>query len=96
MRINVYGEELTDRVEKIEKTVDGVQYYGLRIYLYMPVTTKPHNMQVKGPLIHREGDDDSSAITLWSSSKQQLRNLVGQMLTALVTSRKDSALVDPV
>ncbi len=70
MRINVYAEELSRRVEMVSKTVDGVTYYGLRVYLYMPVTTKPHNIQVKGPFIHREGDDDSSAVTFWGSSAE--------------------------
>lgn len=81
MRINVYREELTRRVEKISKTVDGVTYYGLRIYLYMPVTTSPHRMQVKGPFIHREGDDDSSAVTFWGDT-HDLCNLVNDLCAA--------------
>lgn len=52
MRVNLYAEELTDRTEIIEKEVDGVMFYGVRLYLGFP-------------FIHREGDDDSSAITFW-------------------------------
>jgi hypothetical protein len=71
MRINVYKEELTDRVEIVSKTVDGIEYRGLRIYLYMPVSKRSASgelIQLQGPFLHREGDDDSSAITIWSDS----------------------------
>lgn len=96
MRINVYSEELTDRVEKITKTVDGVVFYGIRFYLYLPVTTKPivvatgseyppyHKEigggNIQGPFIHREGDDDSSAITFWSTSRENLSALLMKAL----------------
>lgn len=72
MRINVYAEELTDRVEVITKKVDGKTFYGIRLYLYLPVTARHENgdnyamdNQLRGPFIHREGDDDSAAITFW-------------------------------
>lgn len=54
MRINIYAEELTDRVEIVEKPVAdaGTTFYAVRLYLGFP-------------FIHREGDDDSSAITFW-------------------------------
>jgi hypothetical protein len=92
MRINIYNEELTDRVEKIEKVVDGIPYYGIRLYLYMPVTNvlgSNIGREVRGPFIHRDGDDDSSAITFWSTSKQALRNALGAMMVELDTSQKD-------
>ena len=38
MRVNVYAEEMTDRVELIEKVIDGITFTGLRLYLYLPVT----------------------------------------------------------
>jgi hypothetical protein len=38
MRINVYAEEMTDRVEIIEKTTKDGSFTGLRIYLELPVT----------------------------------------------------------
>ncbi len=38
MRINVYAEELTDRVEIIEKTIDGRVYTAVRFYLELPTT----------------------------------------------------------
>jgi hypothetical protein len=38
MRINVYGEEMTDRIEIIEKKTKDGSFTGLRIYLELPVT----------------------------------------------------------
>jgi hypothetical protein len=38
MRVNVYAEEMTDRIEVISKTIDGHEFTGLRIYLELPVT----------------------------------------------------------
>jgi len=66
MRVNVYAEEMTDRVEIVEKTIDGQLFTGLRFYLELPVTRG--QMQVSGPFIHHDGDDDSSAVTFWGKS----------------------------
>jgi hypothetical protein len=33
MRVNVYAEEMTDRVEIISKEIDGHTFTGLRLYL---------------------------------------------------------------
>ena len=38
MRINIYAEEMTERVEIVEKTIEGRTYAGLRIYLELPAT----------------------------------------------------------
>jgi hypothetical protein len=65
MRINVYAEELTNRVEIITKEVEGKTFYGARLYLYFPG---------QGPYIHREGDDDSSAVTFWVPWTQKKGN----------------------
>lgn len=55
MRINIYSQELTKRVELVSKTADtGVTYYGARMYLASPDI-----------LHHTEEDDDTSAITFW-------------------------------
>lgn len=79
MRVNVYKEELTDRIEVITKLIDGHTCYGLRFYLELPVTVAgryvaegetPKPSQVRGPFIHHEGDDDSSAVTFWGSYSQ--------------------------
>ena len=38
MRVNVYAEEITDRIEIIEKVIDGQSFTGCRFYLELPVT----------------------------------------------------------
>ena len=38
MRVNVYAEEMTDRVEIIEKEVEGNKFTALRFYLALPAT----------------------------------------------------------
>lgn len=38
MRVNVYAEEMTDRIEIISKEIDGHVFTGLRFYLELPVT----------------------------------------------------------
>src|SRR4051812_44856932 len=100
MRINVYAEEMTDRVEIISKEIDGHAYTGLRLYLALPVTTRDRSVEnltggesssspvftaagfqpehVRGPFLHRPGDDDSSAVTFWG--KRDLRAVLRKML----------------
>lgn len=81
MRINVYAEELTSRVERIEKKVNGRTFVGYRLYLELPVTT-PTGGQISGPFIHAGADDDdSSAITFWS--RERLRSAL-QALQKLI------------
>ncbi len=38
MRVNIYAEEMTDRLEIIGKDIDGHRFTGLRFYLELPVT----------------------------------------------------------
>ncbi len=64
MRVNIYAEEITSRVEIVEKEVEGQKFTGLRFYLELPCTDGD-GMQHRGPFIHRPGDDDSSAVTFW-------------------------------
>lgn len=79
MRVNIYAEEMTDRIEIVEKTIDGQVFTGLRIYLYLPVTVGKDT--VRGPFLHREGDDDSAAVTFWG--KRDLTTLCTAMIEAL-------------
>jgi hypothetical protein len=77
MRVNVYAEEMTTRVELVTKEIPGEgAFTGVRFYLELPVTMRDadHNIsgQVAGPFIHREGDDDSSAVTFWGKGKLRL------------------------
>lgn len=82
MRVNVYAEEITDKIEILTKEVEGITFYGVRLYLELPVCVpvitegvhRGYNMH-RGPFMHKEGDDDSSAITVWAASLDKLRGL---------------------
>lgn len=97
MRVNVYAEEMTDRIEIISKEIEGHTFTGLRFYLELPVTKQiveethvgPVNktVQVQGPFMHHPGDDDSAAITFWG--KRDLRKLLEQAITKLDAHYKD-------
>lgn len=74
MRVNIYAEEMTNRVTIVEKTTDDGTFTGVRFYLELPVTIgkrdggEPNNVQ--GPFLHRATglmtyDDDSAAVTFW-------------------------------
>lgn len=96
MRVNVYAEEMTDRVEIISKTIDGQEFTGLRLYLELPASYVARDaggrqpatvgdtvqaVQYKAPFIHRPGDDDSAAVTFWG--KRDLREVLRKMLAEL-------------
>jgi hypothetical protein len=95
MRVNVYAEEMTDRVEVISKTTEDGEFTGLRIYLELPCTIplrtqgdgygdsydSKYTQNVRGPFIHRPGDDDSAAVTFWG--KKDLRGVLVRALEAL-------------
>lgn len=91
MRINVYAEELTDRVDLVVKEVEGERFTAVRFWLALPVTTGsgPSTLQVKGPFIHRPGDDDSSAVTFWG--KRDLIPLLRKALDLLETHYSERA-----
>ncbi len=83
MRVNVYAEEITRRVEMVRKTVDGIEFTGLRLYLYLPVSTPGGN--IAGPFKHSADDDDSAAITFWG--KDAMATVLTRMLGLLITDR---------
>lgn len=68
MRINVYSEELSNRIVVIHKQVEGRDLVGIRFHLYLPVTVDGE--QIQGPFLHKPGDDDSSAVTFWGDYDQ--------------------------
>lgn len=77
MRVNIYGEELTDRVELVTKEVTEeatgkvFTFYGLRFWLKFPNQPWWIHRKVDG-----EEDDDSSAFTIWAASKERLHELL--------------------
>lgn len=79
MRVNVYAEEMTDRVEIVRKVTPDGEFTGLRFYLELPISNG--SVTHKGPFIHRPGDDDSAAVTFWG--KQDLRSMLYKALNAL-------------
>lgn len=84
MRVNVYAEEMTDRVEIISKTTEDGTFTGLRFYLELPISVPSgggHRVTHRGPFIHRPGDDDSAAVTFWG--KQDLRKVLRTAMTQL-------------
>jgi hypothetical protein len=38
MRVNIYAEELTDKVEVISKEIEGRTYHAVRFYMELPAT----------------------------------------------------------
>jgi hypothetical protein len=60
MRVNVYAEEITNKVELVETVAEhtGARFLGLRFFL------KTH----EDMLPPRHPDDDSSAVTFWIKS----------------------------
>lgn len=58
MRVNIYAEELTQRVKIVRTKADtGREFVGLRFFL-----------ESSDKLHHEDGDDDSSAVTFWVRS----------------------------
>lgn len=47
MRVNVYAEEMTERIEIISKEIEGQKFTGLRLYLELP-TSVPTDFSVRG------------------------------------------------
>lgn len=84
MRVNVYSEEMTDRIEIIAKEIEGQTFTGLRFYLELPCTIPSKDggdENVRGPFIHQFGDDDSAAVTFWG--KQALQPVLAQAIDKL-------------
>lgn len=103
MRVNVYAEEMTDRIQIISKEIEGQRFTGLRFYLELPASMIPTNdamnlrpatpqdeeqaQQFQAPFIHHPGDDDSAAVTFWG--KRDLRGIFRKALTLLANYYKE-------
>ena len=83
MRVNVYAEEMSGKVELIQKG----EFTGVRFWLYLPVTlpgepdSEGRLPSAQGPFLHRVGDDDSSAVTFWG--KKDLRAMLTHAIDLL-------------
>jgi hypothetical protein len=98
MRVNVYAEEMTERIEIISKEIDGHKFTGLRLYLELPVTvggsgqhrSEPDNVfpPINGKPAQVSGPfihhpgDDDSAAITFWGNKD-LRKVLCKMLVAL-------------
>jgi hypothetical protein len=62
-------------------------FTGVRFYLYLPVSKRDPTgtlrgfIQDRGPFLHRDGDDDSAAVTFWG--KRQLAEVLKKALAML-------------
>lgn len=73
MRVNVYAEEMTDKVEIVQKG----EFTGVRFWLALPVTMPAGTAfggggevyQARGPFMHKPDDDDSAAVTFWGKAE---------------------------
>jgi hypothetical protein len=68
MRVNVYAEEMTDRIEIIGKEIDGCTFTGLRFYLELPVTIGGD--VAHGTTTHRSDEGPAIAPPVDGSSAQ--------------------------
>ena len=75
MRVNLYSEELTQRIELVHKD----RFHGFRFYLELPVTKEAthggHHI-VRGPFIHRDGDDDRKYLVKGIAGRKFARQFV--------------------
>lgn len=91
MRVNVYAEEMTNRLELISKEIEGETFTGLRFYLALPVTERECSCepqlescpvtQRRGPFMHGITDDDSAAVTFWG--KRDMRAMLAKGIELL-------------
>jgi hypothetical protein len=65
MRVNIYQEELTTEVTFLKKIAETkAEFIGIRFFL-----RSPHELH------NDAGDDDRTAVTFWSTSREQLEQL---------------------
>lgn len=91
MRVNVYNEELTGRVEPAAREANGTVFKGVRCYFKFKHETIPHNTPV---------DDDTPAVTFWfqddenSFWRDKLRATFVEALRLLDTADAFNAVVE--
>jgi hypothetical protein len=66
VRVNIYAEEMTDKVEIIAKEIDGHTFTGLRFYLELPVTVGGRDgahRSVEGPQVYPPINGEPAQVT---------------------------------
>lgn len=73
MRINVYSQELTSEVERVEQVANtGITYSAVRLILH------------SSPMLHHPPqDDDRSAITFWLPKSEERRDELAATLETM-------------
>lgn len=84
MRVNIYSQELTNQIDRVEKQSDtGLTYSAIRLFLHS--SDKLH---------YTATDDDRSAITFWLPKSEERRETLAQtferMATIVRTSRSET------
>jgi hypothetical protein len=79
MGVNVYAEDITDRIVILSKESEGGTLTGVRVYLSMPGPNDGDRLQ--GPFTYHREDPDSSAVTFWGT--RDLRPVLRQLLAML-------------
>ena len=79
MRINIYAEELTERIEIVRRVPatghTDQEFIGLRVYLKSP------------PELHADAeDDDTSAVTFWFADEREIDAFIDRLGEALATT----------
>ncbi len=78
MRVNIYAEEITKRIEVVQKTADTTKpFWGLRAYLKSP-----------SDLHHTADDDDTSAVTFWFENMADLNDFRNALYVNSQTSKQ--------
>jgi hypothetical protein len=79
MRVNVYAEEMTDRIEIIAKEIDGHSFTGLRLYLELPVSV-PRDFKAEGSPYLDSTNDPTVKRVVAAPHTQQSLNLQGPFI----------------
>lgn len=86
MRINVYSQELTSEVQRLEKESNtGLVYSAVQLFLH------------SSPMLHHPpADDDRSAVTFWlpksPERREELAKAFEKMAEVVRTSRPETGL----
>ncbi len=72
MRVNIYGEELTNKIDIVKKAVDQRLFIAVRLYF------KSHQ-----DLHHSDSDNDESAVTFWTPWTKQHGNDIERLAMIL-------------